>query len=320
MAANRARLRSYDGGVTPEPSPIEDLAGSLHAARWIEIDGVVNMRDLGGLPTSDGGSIALRRLIRSDNLQDLTSTAVEHLVSVLGVRDIVDLRSDIELHVIGDGPLRAVASLIHHHHSLVPKNAYEDRLPGAPLPDAPLPGAVLPDDVELSVAAEQLPEAVVDTGLGAPGKELDGRRGAEFWTNHYLGYLSERPDSVTAALDVISHSAGATIVHCAAGKDRTGTVVAMALAVAGVPDEVIIEDYVLSAERITHILDRLSNDPIYGEALRSQPVDDQRPRAETMQSILTSLTDGFGGASGWLRAHGWSDDDLGRLRAHLRSG
>lgn len=290
--------------MTPEPSPIENLAAGLHAGRWIELEGVVNMRDLGGLPTSDGGSIAAHRLIRSDNLQDLSSTAVDHLVSVLGVRDIVDLRSDTELHVIGDGPLRAVATLVHHHHSLVPKNAYEDRLPG---------------DVTVPQGTQDDPEAV-DIGLGTPGAEHDGRRDATFWANHYLGYLSERPDSVSAALEVVSRSAGATIVHCAAGKDRTGTVVAMALSVAGVPDDVIIEDYVLSAERITHILERLSRDPVYGEALRSQPVDDQRPRADTMQSILASLAQGFGGASGWLRAHGWTDDDLGRLRAHLRAG
>ncbi len=40
--------------------------------RWIDLDGVVNMRDLGGTPTADGGEIAPGRLIRSDNLQDLS--------------------------------------------------------------------------------------------------------------------------------------------------------------------------------------------------------------------------------------------------------
>ena len=44
--------------------------------RWIELDGLVNMRDLGGLPTRDGGRTASGRLIRSDNLQDLTDADV----------------------------------------------------------------------------------------------------------------------------------------------------------------------------------------------------------------------------------------------------
>ena len=62
--------------------------------RWIELDGLVNMRDLGGLPTGDGGHTASGRLIRSDNLQDLSEADVEHLVEALGVTDIVDLRTE----------------------------------------------------------------------------------------------------------------------------------------------------------------------------------------------------------------------------------
>lgn len=317
--------QTYDVGVTREPRPVDDLASDLHAGRWIDIDGVVNMRDLGGLPTRDGGAIAPRRLIRSDNLQDLSPSSVDHLVSVLGVRDIVDLRSDTELHVIGDGPLRKVTSLVHHHHSLVPRAAYADLLPrSADMPSArEEPASGQHDLREAATAAadgqdlETLTE-VADTGLGTPGTHHDGHRDATFWTAHYLGYLTARPDSVCAALEVVSRSTGATIVHCAAGKDRTGTVVAMALSVAGVPDEVIIEDYALSAERITRILERLANDPVYGDSLKTQPLDDQRPRPETMQAILTSLAEGFGGASGWLRTHGWTDDDLDRLRSRLR--
>ncbi|WP_226963665.1 tyrosine-protein phosphatase [Nostocoides sp. F2B08] len=267
------------------------MTDELHAGRWIEIDGVANMRDLGGLPTVDGGRTAWRRLIRSDNLQDLSPEAVDHLVDSVGVRDIVDLRSETELHLLGDGPLRVLETLQHHHHSLLPDRAFADRVPE--------------------------PERA-DTGLGSPWKKYDGRRDARFWADHYLGYLSERPDSVSAALDVIARSEGATIVHCAAGKDRTGTVVAMALSVAGVPDEVIVEDYVLSDERITRILDRLASHPVYGEALKSQPVDDQRPKAASMEAILTSVRDGFGGAEGWLRAQGWSEEQVRTLRRHLR--
>lgn len=264
------------------------------------------MRDLGGLPTTDGGTIASRRLIRSDNLQDLSSAAVDHLVEQVGVRDIIDLRSETELHVFGDGPLRARTSLTHHHHSLLPPVRVE-----APA-DVSASTEVEPGDADVPD-----PGARRDTGLGSPWKKHDGRRDATFWARHYLGYLSARPDSVSAALDVISRSTGATIVHCAAGKDRTGTVVAMALSVAGVSDEVIVEDYVLSDQRITRILDRLSSHPVYGEALKTQPLEDQRPKAASMESILTSLREGFGGTAGWLCEQGWTEDDLDRLRSRL---
>jgi protein-tyrosine phosphatase len=87
--------------------------------RWIELDGLVNMRDLGGLPTRDGGRTASGRLIRSDNLQDLTDADVTHLVHAVGVSDIIDLRTEVEVHLEGPGPLRRVESLTHHHHSLI---------------------------------------------------------------------------------------------------------------------------------------------------------------------------------------------------------
>ena len=86
--------------------------------RWIELDGVVNMRDLGGLPTRDGRTTREGRLIRSDNLQDLSEGDVRHLVEVLGVTDVVDLRSHVEHEVTGAGPLRSTP-LTHHHHSLL---------------------------------------------------------------------------------------------------------------------------------------------------------------------------------------------------------
>ena len=60
------------------------------------------------------------------------------------------------------------------------------------------------------------------------------RADADYWSQHYRRYLALRPDSVVAALRVIADAPGATIVHCAAGKDRTGTVIGLALAVAGV--------------------------------------------------------------------------------------
>ncbi len=139
-----------------------------------------------------------------------------------------------------------------------------------------------------------------------------------YWAGHYLGYLSDRPDSVSAALRVVATSTGATIVHCAAGKDRTGTVVGIALDVAGVPQDEIIADYALSAQRIEAIMDRLADRPLYGPALRAQPLADQTPKPESMAAILDALAEGFGGSAGWLRDQGWADDEVETLRRALR--
>ncbi|HMM96893.1 tyrosine-protein phosphatase [Phycicoccus sp.] len=254
--------------------------------RWIDLDGLANMRDLGGLPTRDGGRVVPRRLIRSDNLQDLTEADVDRLVRDLGVTDVVDLRTETELHLEGDGPLRRVESLTHHHHSLLPPRPAESA-----------------DDVAARALALPPPDRVV--------------RDADFWSTHYLGYLAKRPDSVSAALRAVADARGAAVVHCAAGKDRTGTVVAMALDVAGVPREEIVADYVLSAERIEQIIERIARTDSQGPALRGQAVADQTPRAETMTTILEAVDDGWGGAPGWLGDHGWSADDVERLRLRL---
>jgi protein-tyrosine phosphatase len=256
---------------------------------WVDLDGVVNMRDVGGLPTVDGGTVRSRRLLRSDNLQDLTESDIRHLVEVLGVTDVVDLRSNVEFHAEGPGPLTRT-TLTHHRHSL-----FRD------------------DDVEVSVE-DALVLPWQDEGTKARLRSHDD----DYWASHYLGYLAHRPDSVSAALQVVSQSRGATIVHCAAGKDRTGTVVGLALSVAGVSDEDVVADYVATGERIERVVARLMARPAYGEVLAGQPMDHHRPKPETMQRILGVLADQYGGAAGWLSAQGWSEDEITALRESLR--
>ena len=68
---------------------------------WIELEGAVNVRDLGGLPTSDGGKTVGGRLLRSDNLQELSPADVATLVRDFGLTTVVDLRSTAELAAEG---------------------------------------------------------------------------------------------------------------------------------------------------------------------------------------------------------------------------
>ena len=68
---------------------------------WIELDGAVNVRDLGALATDDGRVTASRRLLRGDNLQDLSPSDVRTLVADIGVTTVVDLRSPGEVSLRG---------------------------------------------------------------------------------------------------------------------------------------------------------------------------------------------------------------------------
>ncbi|WP_374969763.1 tyrosine-protein phosphatase [Terrabacter sp. BE26] len=283
----------------------------MYRPNWIELDGVVNMRDLGGMVTAGGDTVRPRRLLRSDNLQDLTPGSVEVLVSGLGLRDVVDLRTHVEVAKEGDGPLRAVPGVRHHHHTLYREDSVESGIPAA---ERALPWETDERRHAATVAASEVsPE---------PPTEPEQRRSPhqshdEFWSEHYLGYLASRPDSVVAALHVIASSDGAVVVHCAAGKDRTGTVVGLALKAVGVPDELVIADYAASAERVAAIMDRLRVKPAYAANLRDKTVAQQSPTTDTMRLLLAALDERYGGALGWLDAQGWTASDTDRLRRRL---
>src|SRR5690606_23084403 len=92
------------------------------AVTWIELEGAVNTRDVGGLPTRDGRRVAYRKLLRSDNLPDLTDNDIKLLTGSHGVRTVVDLRTNTERASEGPGPLRAVDHVRHPDLS-VPRRA-----------------------------------------------------------------------------------------------------------------------------------------------------------------------------------------------------
>ena len=87
--------------------------------RWIELDGAVNVRDLGGLTTEDGRTTAAGVLLRSDNLQGLSDKDVRRLVDDHELRTVLDLRTPAEVTAEGPGPL-VVEGLRHVNLDLIP--------------------------------------------------------------------------------------------------------------------------------------------------------------------------------------------------------
>lgn len=268
--------------------------------RWIDLDGAANVRDVGGLPTADGRATVRRRLIRADNLQDLSARDVEVLVEQFGVRTVADLRSQVEVDAEGPGPLHRDQRVDVRHLSLFPEVGRTTDVAAEPDPaDGGVDGSIILPWQQRISEDEQRSE-----GLGVAGV--------------YLGYLEDRADSIIEALRLIAHSPGATIVHCAAGKDRTGAVVALALAEVGVTRDAIVADYVASADRIHQVFARLDASSTYGEDVRRQPAEEHAPRPETMIRMLDVIDQRWGGVARCLRVHGWTDDDAAALRRKLR--
>jgi protein-tyrosine phosphatase len=277
------------------------LVTSTRTGRWVRLDGTTNTRDLGGLPTTDGGMTVPGRVLRSDNLQTLSDDDVRRLVQEIGLREVIDLRTTAEILLEGRGPLRAVPEVTHRHFTLIPERGHHTDV-----------FAVEEDEV-----VEGLPADWVESLL--PRQTAPHDEGEPPAVRAYLGYLGDRSQAVVDAVRALATSGpGASVVHCAAGKDRTGVVVALSLAVAGVGHDDIVADYAMTADVIHALVAKLKASPTYAEDMERRDVASHTPRAETMDRVLTLLDERHGGATGWLEAHGFGAYEQAALRARLR--
>ncbi|UKA69004.1 tyrosine-protein phosphatase (plasmid) [Arthrobacter sp. FW306-05-C] len=125
---------------------------------------------------------------------------------------------------------------------------------------------------------------------------------------------------LTDAVRLIADSgADPVLVHCTAGKDRTGVVIALALLAAGVDREHVIRDYAateanLAGDWSEMMLAALAKHPgleAVGENLRE--IISASPAA-VLSTTLNLVEESYGSAEGLLTAHGFSNADLQRLR------
>jgi protein-tyrosine phosphatase len=281
---------------------------NVNAPLWIDLEGADNVRDVGGLPTLDGRRVQPGRLLRADSLQELTDSDIRHLVGDLQVRAVADLRTDKEVRQDGLGPLAGESSVRLESLSLYPEAGGSTDLVAA---DSIALGHDAGDELDEPVL---LPWQEHSPASVRVADEEERRRGA---TGVYLRYLDDRGDSILGALRLIAYADSATIVHCAAGKDRTGVVIAIALREFGVSPDAIAADYARSAERIAAVQVRLSKRPAYADEFVGTDPDRHKPRAETMEKVLAAIDELHGGVGNWLRSNGWTDSDADALRHKL---
>ncbi|HWF25929.1 MAG TPA: tyrosine-protein phosphatase [Solirubrobacteraceae bacterium] len=231
-------------------------------------------------------AVVSRVLLRADNLQSLSVHDVRVLVEDEGLEVVLDLRTDIEVEREGPGPMSAERAVRIEHRSLYPDSGGNTDLEV---------GEVKPwgrEDVT------QLPE---ESPI----------------VRSYMSYLRRRPDSIVGSAQTIARADGAVLVQCAAGKDRTGVVVALVLDAVGVDREMIVADYLATAERMDAVLARLLRSPTYSAELDRLSAHAVAPAPGTMERLLELVDEGFGGSATWLSAHGLSDPDLEQLRRRL---
>lgn len=179
----------------------------------------------------------------------------------------------------------------------------------------------LRDDLERVSADRGIP---ADHGIPVAHMPIyrSGAPAAGVLEDVYESLLLTRGDELVAVVAAIADSTDPVLVHCAAGKDRTGLVVALLLLAAGATEDEVLADYALSAievgknrrESALREVGALGlTDDDLASALRlhlESPADALRHAFDVLH--------GMGGVSAYLMRHGLTTDQFDVLRERLR--
>ena len=194
--------------------PSQLPADQREAHRLLNFEGIDNFRDLGGYATTDGKTVKWGKLFRSANFSE-TSRADQKVLDSLKLKSLVDFRSGAE------------------------KAEEPNQLPESP-----------------SFEVIEIP--TMDGGDNSVGEEIIARFEsgdfADFDPDKFMidanrQFTSTFTPQFSEFIQVVLDARGQPVVwHCSAGKDRTGFAAAILLRILGVPQDVVMQDYMLSRE------------------------------------------------------------------------
>jgi protein-tyrosine phosphatase len=254
--------------------------------RILPLDGVSNFRDYGGYPTAGGGRIKTGKLFRSAH-HGRASDADLEAMAALDIAVIVDLR----------------------------RKGEREREPSRRHPA--FSGAVIDNDIG---------DVTEDPWhLFVRGSDLS----AQAFREHGLGYYRDAPfearhiDLYSRYFRKLAETDGAVLIHCAAGKDRTGILAALTHHLLGVHRDDIVADFLLTNAAVDY--DRLV--PMVTEMMAEQT--GRRPTPEAvrvamgvhesyLERAFTVIEDRHGGLDAYIRDVLGVDDTLkDSLKARL---
>lgn len=247
-------------------------------------EGFFNTRDLGGLPTRSEGTTRYGAFIRSADLRFVTATGWD-MARAAGIRTTVDLRNADEIRPAFDES--------------------PTQLSGTAQFTAATTGPITPP------------------GMSRVEVPLDDIDDVEFWQHlnreqlngtplYYRPFLERKAERCAAVIHALASTApGGVLFHCGAGRDRTGLVALLLLALADVEPAAIIDDYEMSTTALPALFARMS-------------VEDQGPsitailanRGTTARTALLDILESFN-VEHYLSSAGASPTDIELVRSRL---
>ena len=156
---------------------------------------------------------------------------------------------------------------------------------------------------------------VIDSG---PGNAIENAEPGSRLAYRYLQYFDYGRESIVSAVrDMSENGDWRTVIHCRAGKDRTGVVTAVLLDLIGVNDDEIAEDYSLTALAMPKIMTRLRQSSTYAENVKKLPDEMYSAKRETMLAFLELARKELGSFESWLLANDVTSIEIDQLRNNL---
>ena len=177
--------------------------------RLIDMKGTVNFRDIGGFRVSETHQVAWGKIFRSGHLNKLKKKEHSYFSS-LNIENVIDFRGKVMV------------------------KRFRDKVPN--------PTSI--NWVRLPIESEGL--EMRKLGLQILNDDLADFDAAKILTKSYGEFVSHSQAEVKIVFQAILKSRNATLIHCTAGKDRTGFFIALILMTLGVSKETIIADFMAS--------------------------------------------------------------------------
>lgn len=271
-------------------SPV--FSNTVSSERVIHLKGTTNTRDIGGYQTSDQGTLRWGQIIRSDKLSRLTAKDFQKLEDI-GLKTVIDLRTQKE----------------HDQSPTVWKGDNPPQFLHFPVGDS---------SNDWFTAQRKMMKK----------NRFTEEQSLEHMTEGYRMILEEGTASYKKLMEVVlDDSNWPVLIHCNAGKDRSGVGVALILETLGVDRETIMEEYLLTNEisRIEEkavFLSKESKNSSRGNKFsKGTPASAWLPivgvRAQMLEAFYDSVDEKYGSMDAYLTELGVDQEARLELAASL---